>query len=405
MANQFQSIQAGLGILKNYYQGPIVSQFNDDVKLWRGSQKGSHPWSGLQVVRPLKARRNQGIGATSDGGPLPAIGKQTVVQATIPATFNYLRFGITGPMIKASQSDLGSFVRSASYELMEGYQDLKSDMNRQLGWDGTGTLAQIGVAAVASTSLSLIGREAGDVALRFVDIDQVLDLYNGTTLVQAGIQVVAITSGTASSPTAVITVNVPVTASVGYTLVRSQSGGNELDGILYQLDGQTTTKFAVNRALYPQTQGNYFDFAQGQLSLDKMQQAYNEGLRRGAGKYSVIWTDFNTIRMYNKLLVVDKRYVNTTEGDGSFTDVDVKYMEFGGVPMMPDKDFPTRLAFIPEESIVKYILCELEFADETGSMMIAQIGTDALEARIRFFANLFNEKPAASSLAVNYISP
>lgn len=90
MANNFQSIATGLGILKNFYQGPIVDQFNEDVNIYRGAAKGNYPWSGLQVNRPLKVRRNPGIGATSDGGTLPAVGSQTTVQATISAKFNYL---------------------------------------------------------------------------------------------------------------------------------------------------------------------------------------------------------------------------------------------------------------------------------------------------------------------------
>ena len=41
-------------------------------------------------------------------------------------------FGITGPMIKSSQSDIGSFVRSAAYELEQGYNDLKTFVNMGL---------------------------------------------------------------------------------------------------------------------------------------------------------------------------------------------------------------------------------------------------------------------------------
>ena len=110
MANAYQSVSSGLGILKNFYQGPIVDQFNEDCNIWRGSEKGKFPWSGAQVNRPLKVRRNPGIGATSDGGTLPSIGRQTTVQAVISARYNYLRFGITGPMISASKSNVGSFV-------------------------------------------------------------------------------------------------------------------------------------------------------------------------------------------------------------------------------------------------------------------------------------------------------
>jgi hypothetical protein len=60
MANQFASVTNALAILKNYYAGPIVSQFNDDLPLYRGAEKGKEKWNGQQVIRPVKVRRNMG---------------------------------------------------------------------------------------------------------------------------------------------------------------------------------------------------------------------------------------------------------------------------------------------------------------------------------------------------------
>lgn len=114
MSNQFQGVTSGLAMLKNYYQSPIVDQLSEDLPIYRAAEKVKKGWSGQQVIRSLRTIRNQGIGATSDGGLLPSIGRQTTAQAIILARYNYLRFGITGPMIAASQSDIGSFVRDAS---------------------------------------------------------------------------------------------------------------------------------------------------------------------------------------------------------------------------------------------------------------------------------------------------
>lgn len=406
MSNAFQGIQSGLAQLKNYYQGPIVDQLNQDTPIYRGAEKAKFAWSGYQVVRPLKVRRNQGVGATSDGGVLPAIGRQSTEQALISAKFNYLRFGITGPMIKASQSDVGSFVRSAAYELQEGYKDLQVDVNRQMSWDGTGDLAKLSVGAVATTSITLAGRESVEPALKFIDVGLTFDIYTSAgALVQSGIEVTAITSGTASSSTAVLTVNPAVTASAGDILVRANSFGQELQGLLTQLDGLTTTVFNINRALYPSTQGNSLDLSAGQLTLDKMQQAYNEGMRRGAAKYSAIYSDFDTLRMYQKLLTPEKRYSNTVKGDGGFAEKDKSYLEFNGIPVVADQSAPQRLFFLSEGAIEKHVLAEMEFADETGSMYIAQTSADQLETRIRLFCNLFNSKASACAVIKNYISP
>jgi hypothetical protein len=136
-----------------------------------------------------------------------------------------------------------------------------------------------------------------------------------------------------------------------------------------------------------------------------MQQAYNEALRRGGPGLSAIYTDFDSLRMYQKLLTADKRYSNTVQGDGGFASKEKFYLDFNGIPVVPDKDCPPRIFFLPKSTIKKYVLCEMEFADETGSMMIAQSGVDSFEVRVRHFFNLFNEKPNASAVLMDYISP
>lgn len=406
MANQFQTVTSGLAQLKNYYQGPIVSQFNDEIPVYRAAEKVKQGWSGQQVIRPIKTIRNQGIGAVADNGNLPAVGRQTTAQAIILAKYNYLRFGITGPMIKASQSDIGSFVRSAEYELQEGYKDLKSDVNRQLSWDGTSDIATMSVAAVAATSITVAGRETVEPALKFLDIGVVFDIYTAAgALVQSSITVNAITTGTATSLTAVITTNVPVTASATNVLVRAGSFGNEIQGLLTALDGGTTSIFSIDRSVTPSFQGNVGDVGGGQLTLDQMQTQYNEGMRRGGVRYNGIYCDFDSLRFYQKLLTADKRYVNEIKGDGGFANKDQFYLDFNGIAVVPDKDCPRRMFFLDSNHLKAYVLSELEFADETGSMYIAQTGVDALEVRIRFFMNYFNEQPNASAVLKNYISP
>lgn len=406
MANNFQNVTSGLAELKNYYQGPIQDQLNQDVPIYRGASKGKHKWSGQQVIRPWRVRRNQGIGATSDGGVLPAIGRQTTVQAIIAAKYNYLRFGITGPMIAASQSDVGSFVRAAAYELEMGYNDLKSDLNRQLSWDGTGDLARMNAAAGASTSIVIKGREDVEAALKFVDVGLVFDLYTSAgSLVQSGITVNAITAGTPNSLTATITTNVPVTASAGDVLVRSNSFGQEVQGILTQLDGGTSTVFNVDRALYPSAQGNVLDLDGAQLSLDSLQQIEDQAERRGGATLTAVWSDYDSRRMYQKLLTADKRYVNTMQGDGGFANKGQSYLEWNGKPWVADKDCPPRIFMLDEKKIVKYVQKEMEFASETGTMYIAQPESDELEVRLRLFCNLFNEMPSGAGVIVDYVSP
>jgi len=404
MANQFASISTAAGILKNFYAGPIVTQFNDEIDIYRGCEKGKEKYNGLQVVRPVKVRRNQGIGAVSDGGTLPSIGQQTTQQALIPAKFNYLRAGMTGPMLKASQGDKGAFISIMAFEMEQGMNDMKSDINRQLSWDGTGDLALVNTAAVASTVLVIKGRESTEDGWKFLDVGTVIDILGSVS----GLPVasgVTITNLVRSGSTATLTLSAAVTASANDILIRANSSGNEVQGLLTQLDGGTSTVFGIDRSLYPAFQGNVVDAAGVQLTLDLLQQAEDLAMRLGGANLDALYSDFTSRRYYQKLLTADKRFSNTVEGDGGFAKKAKSYLEWNGKPWVVDKDCPTRIFMLEAKHIMKYVLAELEWADETGSTMIRQTGADSYEILLRFFFNLFNEKPPASVAVKGYIAP
>ncbi len=411
MANMFQDTSSAAAQLKNYYQGPIIDLINEEIPIYRACEKVKQGWSGSQVVRPLRTGRNQGVGATSEGGNLPKVGRQKTVTATILAKYNYLRFGITAQMIAASQSDVGSFVRSAAYELKMGYLDLKSEISRQLSSDGTGDIALVNTAAVASNTLVIKGRTDAEPALKYVDVGTTFDVLSGTTstVVVSGVTVNSISSGSAISATATVVLDTPVTLSVGDTLIRSGSNGNEIQGLFYGLDGGTSTIYGVDRSTSLAYQGNVSDVSTGNtiLSIDAMQNPFNAALQRGnVGKLNAAWTDFTSLRYYQKLLTPDKRYVNSKEGDGTFGNKGQFYLDFNGIPVVPDKDMlGLRFAFLPAEVLKMYELWAMQFADETGSMYIAQSDVDSFEVRVRHFVNLFNEQPAACGVLLGYTSP
>jgi hypothetical protein len=143
----------------------------------------------------------------------------------------------------------------------------------------------------------------------------------------------------------------------------------------------------------------------GQLTLNLLQQPYNNARRRGNAKTDYIVCDYDSERFYNKLLVTDKRYIGKVPGDGTFSNKSSTYLEFGGTPIVPDKDSPSRFFFLDSKTWKKYVLAELEWADETGSYLIAQTSSDSFEARLRLFANFFCEKPSANAVLKSYISP
>ena len=203
-----------------------------------------------------------------------------------------------------------------------------------------------------------------------------------------------------------LTLDSVVTVAANNLVVRSGAAGQEMSGILTSLDGGTSTIYGVSRSTYPSFQGINVDNAGQALNLNVMQQVYNNARRKGGAKISTVYCDFDSERYYNRLLVADKRYIGEkVQGDGTFTMKDQVYLSFGGSPILADQACPTRFFFLTESAVKKYVLAELEWADESGSYLITQQSADAYEARLRFFANMFIEKPSACGCLQNYISP
>lgn len=256
--------------------------------------------------------------------------------------------------------------------------------------------------AIATNVITVTGRESTENGSKYLDIGMVIDIYTSAgALVASGISITNLTGTT----TATLTLSGNVTTSATDIVVRSGAFNQEIQGVLTAQDGATSSIFGIDRAVYSTFQGNAISGSGGQLTLNLMQQAYNEARRRGGGKIDAIYTDFDSERFYNKLLIADKRYVGRVVGDGTFSDKSESYLEFAGVKVVADKDCPTRFFFLDSKTFKKYVLSELEWADETGTFLISQVSSDAFEARLRLFANIFCEKPSANAVLSSYISP
>ncbi len=408
MSNVFSSVtnQSGAALKRAYEEG-IVDQLNEDNVIYKACEKIKKSSSGEAVYPALRVRRNQGIGAGDDGGNMPSIGKDTVVQAKVDWKYLWLRTGLTAGMIAASKNEKGAFLRQIDWSIKSAYKDFSNEMNRMLSYDGTGALARLSAAAVASQTITVEGREGtNEPGNKFIDVGMTVDIYSSAGVQKAaGVGITAI-SGTS---TATLTLDTPVTAAATDILVRANSYNKEVQGLLYALGNtQTGSVYEVNRDTYPIFQSNVLNAAGAQVTLDSLQNVYNEGLRRGGtanGTYRNLMCDYDSHRFLQKLYSADKRYINTNSMDGGGWKKDKPMLDFNGVPVTPDKDFPQRYVFLAEECLQIFELNSLEMANETGSNLIAQTDSDSFEIRFRYFLNMFNKQPAAFGVLRNYISP
>lgn len=89
---------------------------------------------------PYKAKRNNSVGFRSENETLPAPGSSEYTYLQEPMRYAYASFNITGQLLKASESNEGSFKTAFKEEMEDTTTSLKLDVNRAAHGDGSGTV-------------------------------------------------------------------------------------------------------------------------------------------------------------------------------------------------------------------------------------------------------------------------
>ena len=113
-----QSISAWDAVLKEYYEGSVVSQIENKTRLLKSFGEQDAPTvDGRRVVFPLHIGRNSGVMSSVEGATLPTAGQQRFVDIHIPLRKTVGRITITKDVIDASKSNRGSFKRAMATEM------------------------------------------------------------------------------------------------------------------------------------------------------------------------------------------------------------------------------------------------------------------------------------------------
>ena len=86
---------------------------------------------GRRATLSLHVTRNSGIGSRAEAGTLPTAGNQGYAEERVSLKYHYGRGQLTGPLMRAADSDKGAFERAMQAETKRIVDDLKRDMNRQ----------------------------------------------------------------------------------------------------------------------------------------------------------------------------------------------------------------------------------------------------------------------------------
>lgn len=421
MAGTQASEATASAILKEVYPGAIEDELNNEIALWAvlDKEKVTLDGQGQHVVRPFRVARNQGFGARNDTDLLPLPGSQTLANAKINMSSNYMVGQITGRVIRSSYGDDAAFENALEEEIRFSLTDVPNEIGRQL-FNGVGQLTTVNGAVTASASVVVTNTQ-------YLAVGMYVEFWNGATnqttndaglpTGYTGTQITAINNGTNT-----ITVATAQTIATGAAIARAQSNTSatatkELVGVDTIIDDGTDypglTYFGVNRATYPILYGNRVNAA-ASLTENLMQQAFDAARQVGGGIIDLIITDYGSRRTYTNLLTSNKRYpvegINAPEFAGGVkVSQDLRTqlgegLSFSGATVIPSRQAPPRKMFMLDtDSFKLFQQSEIDWVMNGDSILHPLLvnGQDAYRFSLYYDAQLYCEAPNRSAKIVN----
>lgn len=370
-------------LLKEVYSVRLQDQLNSDVvttkRLERSSQGVIETVGGKYVNFPIRVGRNTGVGNRKENEALPTAGSQQYSEATVPLTYAYGRFRLTGQLIELADKDHQAFA-SAMDEEMDGLkQDVAVDYERQIYGDGTGLLASVTADGANTVTVN---------STQYLEIGMFIDIRTRST----GAVVAAARTITGIAGLVVTYDGADVAATVNEGLYRE---GNFATGLSRELSGfglifsTTAILHGINPATVPKWKAVVKDNAGVPRALSEglMIDAVDGVKVEGGGRTSVIFGGLGARRAYFNLLTQQRRYTDTKNYAGGFQGL--AFNHGTEIPMVEVVAAPPNKMWGVDESKMKIFRNkEWHFGTDDGNILKWVSGFDAWEGFLKLYSEL-----------------
>lgn len=389
---------------ENYVLKDIVDAINK-ATIFKDKLKRKRTSAGRRDIYPVMVGVHQGVGARAENAKLPAAGAGQYQDAIVTTKYNYAQLYITGQAKEFSTRK--AFVDFAVRLLRDTKEGMTLDIARQSWGFGTGTIALVnngggygaGVSTVAVNSAYgvLWGSIASNTTFLFKQnmmVDFGTEDNNGN-----GYQISATTGTT-------ITFTPPLVNAIAnaVAIYRHGAANNEVEGWLLMtasasfmtgaLGLSSTIYHNIDRAVYPDFEGNVTDFA-APLSLFNVRNLKDKLFRRG-GNSDLCIASPNIVRDYEALLTPAQRFIPAVKLYGGATAI-----EHDGLKWTKDKDAPVgAMNLVKTEDIIWAERNQPNWKKQGDSIFRVVSGYDAEEATLLWYSNL--DCPQPRSMALGY---
>ena len=432
---------AAAEIIKTFYlDGIREAHYKATPLLSRLERQLPKKMIGTAAVFPVKWGFDPGSGpVVTEGGAVPAAGKISRDQATVPIKELAHSIALSNKLIACAKGDPFSFVDAVTDKVTNASESFNYQCDRQLWGDGSGFLCEMADAAVGGSVAGYVipVDYTSDLRLLFdgmyVDImdDSSTTQYNNGVSYHAKVSAIVNSTASASASTGprfTITLQSGTTwtaapasqdcilaatndLSVSRTYDHGATSSNTyvemmgLQGIISNADPTTGDLQGLDRATYTQWQSNVRSASSNRpLTIKLMIQAAQDCSSRG-GDPTAIYCDMDQLLSYSQLLTPDVRYTNLQDLTGGFKGL---AFSFGGskeIPIFGCKQCtPNRMYFVDESHLFFVQTGDIEWLPgaQGNGMLTWDIGYAQKVGMLEWFANLATDHPG-SSCALTYL--
>lgn len=372
------SLTSADNALKSVYLGVVANQLNINANpLLSQIRRTSKDVWGKEIIKLAPVGINGGIGAGAETGDLPTATGNNYVQFKASLKNLYGSIEISDKAIRASKNDAGAFVNLLNDEMESLIKASSFNLGRMLYGDGTGLLGT--VASVASNVITL------DSVNNFVE-GMLVDVYNGSTLVEAGIPVTYVDR--ADKKITVDLTGTTGTIAQGHTLYVQGSKDNEITG-LEAIFANTGSLYGLTRSDYPWLKPFSHD-ANGDEMTDFLLQSAIDAVEDNAdSKINYIACSKALRRAYQTYLGYYRRNVEVVDING------VKTIAHNGIPVVGDRFVKDgEIYLLNTNDFVMHELCDWKWLEgETGNVLKQNPGKATYKASLVKYAELICDKP------------
>lgn len=386
------SVADAQNILKAVYLPPIQELLNNSTVLLKYLEKEVQDTEGLSFNIPLHVSRNEAAGdGRAENGTLASAGKQGYSNVQVPAKYLYSRIAISGPVIAATKSNKGSFLRALDAEMRGVAKDTRRSFNRQLHGDGrdalgfwvSGTTTAIVVDDGLGNTQGYDFFQSGDQTVDWIDSDNVTVNKSAVTATRGAV------GATGRAITLASALNSGVAPATGDFAVRSGTFGKQMTGIqaaisagnLYTGAGYHGVTVAAQpdwaaQVIYGTGSSEAVTAAgRADLSFPLLQSVFTaiaSNSDYSEQDIKLLLCSYQMRDKYVELCRNERVFYNNMKLDGGFDAV-----SYNGKPLVPDVHCRhNRIYFICPESMAIFRLADLDWMDKDGNILYRLSGGD-----------------------------